>query len=138
MPGTFRRSPNGLSDFEEGPTLFTPDMRHSAVLLDGDTLHVFYSNAHDNPERILHTRIRMDVDWRKWETQTPETLLTSETDYEGADCPVKPSERGAAHQRVHQLRDPCIFREDDRTYLLYSIAGEHGIAVAEISDYTAS
>jgi hypothetical protein len=35
---------------------------------------------------------------------------------------------------VRQLRDPAIFREDGKTYLLYSIAGESGIAVAELRE----
>jgi hypothetical protein len=33
---------------------------------------------------------------------------------------------------VRQLRDPAIYQEDGRTYLLYSVAGEHGIAIAEL------
>jgi hypothetical protein len=35
---------------------------------------------------------------------------------------------------VRQLRDPAIFREDGRTWLLYSVAGENGIAIAELKD----
>jgi hypothetical protein len=30
------------------------------------------------------------------------------------------------------LRDPCIFQEEGKTYLFYSIAGEMGIAMAEL------
>jgi hypothetical protein len=33
---------------------------------------------------------------------------------------------------VNQLRDPAIFEEDGRTYLLYAVAGESGIAIAEL------
>jgi hypothetical protein len=33
---------------------------------------------------------------------------------------------------VRQLRDPGIYQEGNRTYLLYSVAGEQGIAIAEI------
>jgi hypothetical protein len=33
---------------------------------------------------------------------------------------------------VRQLRDPAIFPENGKTYLLYSIAGENGIAIAEL------
>jgi hypothetical protein len=33
---------------------------------------------------------------------------------------------------VNQLRDPAIYVEDDRIYLLYAIAGESGIAIAEL------
>jgi hypothetical protein len=32
---------------------------------------------------------------------------------------------------VRQLRDPAIFEEDGRRYLLYSVAGEQGIAIGE-------
>jgi hypothetical protein len=45
MPGVFYRSPNGLSGFAEGPTLFTRRMRHAALNLDGHILSVFYTNA---------------------------------------------------------------------------------------------
>jgi hypothetical protein len=31
------------------------------------------------------------------------------------------------------LRDPAIFIEDDKNYLLYSIRGENGIAIVEFS-----
>ena len=135
MPGTFRRSKTGIANFEEGPHLFTPDMRHSAVLIHGDTLNVFYSNAHDCPERILWVSIDLDSDWHKWHGSTPKTLLTPETEYEGADCPVEPSERGSVHHRVHQLRDPCVFEEEGKTFLLYSVAGEHGVAIAELTNH---
>ena len=133
MPGRFRRSITGISDFEEGPQLFSPDMRHSAVLVNQETLHVFYSDAHDCPERIKWTSIHLDKDWHNWQIDTPRTLLRAEKEYEGADCPIEPSERGAVHGRVHQLRDPCIFEDEDKTYLLYSVAGEHGIAIGELT-----
>ena len=35
-------------------------------------------------------------------------------------------------ERVRQLRDPAIFRENGQTYLLYSVAGEQGIALARL------
>ena len=41
---------------------------------------------------------------------------------------------GAVRGQENALRDPAIFSEDDRTYLLYSVAGESGIAIAEISE----
>ncbi len=134
MPGRFRRSRTGVSDFEEGPALFTPDMRHAAVRVAGHTLTVFYSNAHDCPERILWATIDLRPDWRDWRASEPRTLLRPETDYEGADLPVEESERGWAPERVHQLRDPAVLEEDGRTYLLYSVAGERGIAIAELKE----
>jgi len=133
MPGTFRRSRDGVSDFQEGPSLFTKDMRHSAVLCHQDTLTVFYSNAYDCPERILWAQIDLDSDWHQWRESASGTLLAPETSWEGADCPVETSQRGSVHHRVHQLRDPCVFEDEGKTYLLYTVAGEHGIAIAELT-----
>ena len=31
-----------------------------------------------------------------------------------------------------KLRDPAVFVEGDHVYLLYSVAGESGIAIAEV------
>ena len=33
---------------------------------------------------------------------------------------------------ANQLRDPAIYEEDGRVYLLYAVAGERGIALAEV------
>jgi hypothetical protein len=46
---------------------------------------------------------------------------------------VAPSYRGAINHQVNQLRDPAIFEEEGRLYLLYAVAGEHGIAIAELT-----
>jgi hypothetical protein len=132
MPGTFLRSRDGLSGFETGPTLFGPEMRHSALKLDGNVLTVFHSNAGDCPERILASRIELTDDWMQWTRSEPMTIVEPEMDYEGATLPSEPSRRGLAHGPVRQLRDPAVFRECGRDYLLYSVAGESGIAIAEI------
>jgi len=47
--------------------------------------------------------------------------------------PLEASKGGYIDERVHQLRDPAIYQEGDKTYLLYSVAGESGIAIAEIN-----
>jgi hypothetical protein len=133
MPGKFLRSRNGHAPFVEGPTLFTPAMRHAAVKVEGNTLHVFYSNAGDCPEGILWSRIELKPDWHTWKVTPPVKVTSPELDWEGADCPITPSKRWAAPGRVHQLRDPCLFSENGKTYLLYAVAGESGIALTELS-----
>ena len=134
MPGVFYRSNNGLTEFVEGPTLFTENMRHCAVRLAGDTLSVFYSNAGDCPERILVSQIDLTPGWMDWKESAPSLVVEPETDYEGADLPLEPSQRGLTEVRVRQLRDPAIFEENGESYLLYSVAGEAGIAIAKIHD----
>jgi hypothetical protein len=60
-------------------------------------------------------------------------VLEPTTPYEGADQPLVPSARGSIHEPARQLRDPCIYEEGGRTWLLYAGAGEQGIAVAEFA-----
>jgi hypothetical protein len=130
MPGVLYRSRDGLTGFEEGPTLFGPEQRHTALALDGDTLTVYYTNAGDCPERIVRATVALGGGWKAWRASPPTAVLEPETAYEGADLPLEPSQRGLVTGPVRQLRDPAIFREDGRTYLLYAVAGEHGIAIA--------
>ncbi|MFC1526124.1 hypothetical protein ACFL6X_04855 [Candidatus Latescibacterota bacterium] len=134
MPGIFFRSADGLTGFEQGPTLFGEHLRHGALKLDGHRLSVFHTCAGDTPERILLSTIDLKGDWQDWQASEAEVVLEPELEYEGADLPLEPSRRGAIRPRARQLRDPCIYREGDRTYLLYAVAGEHGIAIAELEE----
>lgn len=132
MPGTFVRSADGLTGFEEGPNLFVPQMRHSAVTVRHGVLHVLWTRVGDAPESILHSTVELTADWNDWVASEPVVVLRPEHEWEGADAPVEPSRRSVAHGHVNQLRDPAIFIDDGRTYLLYAVAGESGIALAEI------
>jgi hypothetical protein len=60
-------------------------------------------------------------------------VLRPERVWEGADAPAVPSVRSTAYGHVNQLRDPAIFEENGRTYLLYAVAGESGIAIAQVT-----
>lgn len=132
MPGVFYRSRDGLSGFEEGPGLFNPDMRHSALLLRGDRLFVFYTERNAAPERILLSTIDIAGDWLTWRESAPTEVLRPERPWEGASLPVEPSRGGSIDVPVNQLRDPTIYEEDGRVYLLYAVAGERGIGLAEL------
>ena len=134
MPGQVYRSsaPDGLSAFETGPMLFNPDMRHCALLKRGDLLHVFWTQVGHVPERILLSTIDLSGPWKGWKETPPVEVLRPEREWEGADLPLEPSMRSVAYGPVNQLRDPAIFEEDGRVYLLYAVAGESGIAIAEV------
>jgi sucrose-6-phosphate hydrolase SacC (GH32 family) len=131
MPGQFYRSQDGISDFEAGPLLFNRNMRHAGVLKRGDNLWVFWTQVGDAPERILMSRIDITKPWMQWQVSETVEVLRPELTWEGADAPVEPSVRSVAYGHVNQLRDPYIFEEAGRTYLLYVVAGESGIAIAE-------
>ena len=132
MPGRFYRSADGLTGFEEGPLLFNPDMRHAALLKRGDTLYVFWTQVGQVPERILLSTIDVSGDWMSWRETAPVEVLRPERAWEGADAPLLPSVRSTAYGHVNQLRDPAVYVEDGRVFLLYAVAGESGIGLAEV------
>jgi hypothetical protein len=133
MPGRLYRSQDGLSGFERGHLLFPRDIRHSAVWVQDDTALIFWTRKGDCPERILCSRVRLGSNWRRWRVRSTEVVVEPEMPWEGADLPLVPSKVGPVNTPVRQLRDPAVFQEGERTYLLYSVAGESGIAIAELT-----
>ncbi len=134
MPGQFYRSRDPIGGFEEGPLLFNPDMRHSALLERNDTLFVFWTQRGDAPERIFVSTIDISGEWMTWKETPGVEVLRPEHDWEGADALLEPSVGSTAYGHVNQLRDPAIFEDaaSGRIYLLYAVAGESGIAIAEV------
>ena len=136
--GVLYRSHDGRTDFEPAPNPFQSGseasrVRHLAVKLDGSVLSVFYSRIGDAPEGILLSTIQLDkADWKQWRASPPVTILKPEKEFEGANEPVAPSKEGAIYGPVRQLRDPAVYREGGKDFLLYSVAGESGIGLAEL------
>lgn len=140
--GRLYRSRTGLTDFEEGPNPFperepgekeanSPGPRHVAVQLADGSAWIYYSNIGDAPERILCRRLALAGDWKTWKVSEPEEILRPRFEWEGARLPLVSSSSGEAKGPENALRDPAIFVEDGHVYLLYSTAGESGIAIAE-------
>ena len=133
MPGQFYRSNDGFTNFEEGPRLFGPNMRHSAVIVRDDFLYVFWTRVGDAPESIMLSTIDLSSDWMNWKESEAVVVLKPEFDWEGANAPIEPSVRSTAYGQVNQLRDPALHVEDGVVYLLYAVAGESGIALARVN-----
>lgn len=128
------RDADGAEPFEPVRTLL-PMLRHAAWrILDDDRAELYFSRAGDNPERIVACDVQLADDPADWAFAPAREVLAPAAEYEGAALPAEPSTWGAAHGAVRQLRDPAIYVEGDRTYLFYSIAGEQGIAAAELVD----
>jgi hypothetical protein len=140
--GVMYRSDTGLQAFVRLPVPAFPmrdvhanapgDIRHVALELDGDRLWVYYTRTGDSPERILRAHINLDEPDDRWLAREQKLILKPETPWEGAAIPLTKSSAGAAHQPENALRDPAIFLENGRRFLLYAVAGEAGIAIAEI------
>ena len=126
--GELYQSPDGMDNFRCRGN-FLAGMRHCAVLVRGHHLIVFYSRVGDAPERIVAASIDMRPDWTAWKPSEPADVLSPSAPYEGTGFPLAPSTHGAG-TKVRELRDPCVFEEDGRLYLFYTVAGEMGIAGA--------
>ena len=131
MPGIWYRS-DDMRSWASGPMVFDFDFRHCALLRRGRTVHVLWTRVGDAPEHVLRSTIELVRDWSARTPSRPESVLLPETPWEGADLPVEPSVRGQVTTRVNQVRDPAIFEDAGRTWLLYATAGESGIALAEL------
>ena len=130
--GVLLRSKDGTRPFEHGRHVI-PRMRHAAVLVREDTAWLFYSRIGDAPERLLSARLDLAGDWKRWRPRHESVVLEPERDYEGVGEPISPSTPGPAAGRRCELRDPAVFVERGIVYLLYTVAGEQGIAVAELT-----
>ncbi|MEM7333516.1 MAG: hypothetical protein AAF490_15615, partial [Chloroflexota bacterium] len=133
MPGILYRSADGLTAFEESHNLFaqlTP--RHHALLKRDNQLTIFYTEVGNTPEHLKHCTLDLTTDWRQWCIANETSLYKPTQGWEGGNLPIEPSKYGGIFEPVHQLRDPAVFTEADQTYLLYSIAGEQGIAIGVI------
>ncbi len=132
MPAQLSRSNDGMANFATGPQLTNESIRHHALLKHQQQWFVFWSRVGDSPERILGSKLVTDGDWMEWRFYETFEVHQAERSWEGADQIVSASEYGSSMQAVNQLRDPAIFVENERIYLLYSIAGEQGIALGEL------
>ena len=68
-----------------------------------------------------------------WEASELVMVLKPEIDWEGSSLPLIKSSRDAINTTVNQLRDPAIFVERELTYLLCSVRGKNGIAIAKLN-----
>jgi len=128
--GELYRSADGLTGFESRGR-FLRRVRHCAVIVRGHHLLVFYSRKGDAPERIVAATVDLRPPWQAWKPSKAIEVLRPEAGYEGIAYPNRPSRYGKATE-VNQLRDPYVYEEGGRSWLFYTIAGEMGIAVAEL------
>lgn len=122
--------PGAASRPTKGP--FRYSIRHVGVDVHDDQLTVFFSCVGHRPERILCATVELRGPPETWRAASTFEVLRPETEDEGARLPLAYSRGGISLTRVNELRDPAVFRENDSAWLLYSIAGEHGIGIAAL------
>lgn len=133
MPGTVLRRTGRPTEFDQGPAILPRTARHSAVQVVGDELRIYWTRVGDTPERILLSTVDLAPSWTDWTASESVEVLRPQLAWEGAGEPLVPSRRSAAPGPVNQLRDPAVYVEEERTYLVYAVAGESGLAIAELA-----
>ena len=111
-----------------------PRIRHSAIFVDVKHILMFYSRIGDKPESIMLSRIPLEKFPKFFCINQVELVAKPEMEYEGVDIRANHSFPGKSRTRSQEVRDPAIFSEDGRLYLLYSNAGEAGICISEYHD----
>ena len=133
MPGVIYKNTGHIEDFTIVNQIMETETRHCAVMVNGDELLVFHTRKGDKPERILLSTIDLSLPLNMWKASTPIEVLRPEKIWEGALLPNYESVESAINIPVNQLRDPAIFLEDGKNYLLYSLRGENGIGIVQFS-----
>ena len=133
MPGVIYKNTGDIEDFTIVNQIMETETRHCAVMVNGDELLVFHTRKGDKPERILLSTIDLSLPSNVWKASTPIEVLRPEKIWEGALLPNYESVESAINIPVNQLRDPAIFLEDGKNYLLYSLRGENGIGIVQFS-----
>lgn len=135
--GNIKRSKNGLDNWEDCKGIFNGlNIRHIGLRrINENLLQIFYTKKGVCPESIHYVSMDISKDWTEWKLDDNHTLLMKpETDYEGANEPLIPSKGGISPGKQNQLKDPFIYKENEKEYIFYSAGGENSIAVAELID----
>ena len=132
MPGTLYFLSDWETGFERVAELFNPNFRHHALLPVRNWLFVFWTEVGEAPECIKVSLIDLDNPIDKDKVIHFGSLMKPEMPWEGSEAPLEPSVRSVAYGRLNQLRDPAIFNEDNKHYLLYAGGGESGIGMARL------
>jgi hypothetical protein len=100
------------------------------IKLINNKLYIFYSIVGDCPEHIYVSELIKDNN--KFYILEKNSLINPTLEYEHNNLiPIK-SEYGGVYKSINQLRDPYVYIEDDDIYILYTVCGEQGIAIAQL------
>lgn len=129
MPGDLLRSRDGIRNFEPAGSILPSTARHSAIVVSGGRLCVFYSELGTCPEAIAMRLVEFG-DGASFHVGEAQVVLRPETDYEGGRLPARSAEPGEALEPARELRDPAAHLESGQLFLFYAAGGERCIALA--------
>jgi hypothetical protein len=87
--------------------------------------------AHAGRARFCSPQVKLTV---PLEGRPSYRITPAGTQLGGRRCAARPVDTQHRLWHVNQLRDPAILEDKGRVYLFYAVAGESGIASAELLD----
>jgi len=108
------------------------DIRHLALNIFKNTLYIYFTCIGDMAESIYEAEVSLANQMALWKIKNIKIILKPTEPYEGSLVDLKPSLSGASSEKENALRDPAVLNDDGKQYLFYAVAGESGIAAAEI------
>ena len=111
---------------------FLPFSRHTCVLVIKKVIYVFFSSVTDNPEHIKVGELIINEKNNACSITNIKSIIEPELYYEHHNSEFIKSDYGGTNNFVRQLRDPYVFNDDKDIYILYTVCGEKGIAIAKI------
>jgi hypothetical protein len=130
--GNFIRSRHRLMDSVDPIISPGNGLRHPAISYLAPYLEIYYSRRGDAPESIRIAKFVSNGSWDEWKLCDDLELLRPTFEWEGANLTIQPSMNGMSHKTENAVRDPSIFYDQGRRYLLYAIGGESGIAISKL------
>jgi hypothetical protein len=107
-------------------------IRHVGVDIESGRLLIYFTCVGHKPERILAAAVPLDGPPEKWRSTAAFEVMRAREEWEGGRRPVVHSFGGISREMENSLRDPTIFREGGKVWLIYAAAGEHGMGLAPI------
>jgi len=131
------KSPTGVDRFRLVGH-FLPNCRHTAihVIREDSRALLVYSLVGDTPERLYTAYVNLEaLRFDRVVLMNHTTLLSPKHVWEGSALPIEASHFGPEGSPVHEVRDPALLCDAGEMTLVYSTAGEQGLALAKISNY---
>ena len=107
-------------------------IRHVGWDIVGSRLIIYFTCVGHSPERILATTVEVAGPAETWKAKGVIEVMRPELEWEGAAKRAEHSFGGRSREWENSLRDPAVFREAGKAYLIYASAGEHGMGIARI------
>lgn len=134
IDAVYKKCQNLLTQKKTKTTLHNKNgsIRHLSILKKKNYLHCVFSKIGDKPEKIYYTKVFLSKNYLNWKFKKIKEILRPTFPYEGSNLKLKRSKPGDAPEPENALRDPYLFIDGKKTYMIYCVKGEKNFALCQI------